>query len=216
MSMEQHEKLRRTKVERIRVQNPTGKKNRFDDVSLFNVVLLFSSPTHSTNDRTPYTINSIITSPTKITNVANSNVQRARGTTSNAISPVSNILSTNGENLTKKMDVDLGNSSRHSQKRRSVSAATSSATTFLSLTGKTGRTKRTNSSSAIHSRSKSSINVTNSKRAHSPSSINLSGTMTKNNTNQRKKQKFSHYWALFGKSEQKLVLIDVKIRFDSI
>lgn len=173
-------------------------------------MFFFSSPTHSTGDRTPYTINSIITSPTKITNVANLNVHRPRGTTSNIISPVSNILSTNGELLTKKLDVDLGNSSRHSQKRRSVSAATSSATTFLSLTGKNSRSKRTNSSSAIHGRSKSSINVTNSKRAHSPLSVNLPGTTAKNNTNQRKKQKFSHYWALFGKSEQKLVLIDVK------
>ena len=136
--------------------------------------------------------------------------QRPRGTSSNIISPVSNILSTNGESSANAHDAaDLGQSSRLSNKRRSVSAATASATTFLTLTGKNSRAKRTNSSSAIHGRSKSSNNVTNSKRAHSPSSVHLPGTTTKNNSTQRKKQKFSHYWALFGKSEQKLVSIDV-------
>lgn len=92
-------------------------------------------------------------------------------------------------------------------KRRSVSAATASATTFISITDKNSRTSRTNSSSAISSRSKSSTHITNTKRSHSPSSIILVGS--NKNLSQRKKQKISHHWALFGKSEQKLVSIDV-------
>jgi hypothetical protein len=92
-------------------------------------------------------------------------------------------------------------------KRRSVSAATASATTYISITGKNSRTARTNSSSAIPIRSKSSTHVTSTKRSHSPSSIILVGS--NKNPSQRKKQKISHHWALFGKSEQKLVSIDV-------
>ena len=93
-------------------------------------------------------------------------------------------------------------------KRRSVSAATASATTFISLTGKNSRSARTNSSSAISMRSKSSTQIPNTKRSHSPSSIILVGS--NKNPSQRKKQKVSHHWALFGKSEQKLVSIDVR------
>jgi hypothetical protein len=92
-------------------------------------------------------------------------------------------------------------------KRRSVSAATTSATTFISITGKNSRSARTNSSSAIPIQSKSSTHITNTKRSHSPGSIILVGS--NKNSSQRKKQKVSHHWALFGKSEQKLVSIDV-------
>lgn len=99
--------------------------------------------------------------------------------------------------------------SKSMDKRRSVSAATTSATTFISLTGKNSRSARTNSSSAISMRSKSSTQIPNSKRSHSPSSIILVGS--NKNPSQRKKQKVSHHWALFGKSEQKLVSIDVGI-----
>lgn len=99
----------------------------------------------------------------------------------------------------------MNKSSRRTHKRRSVSAATASATTFISITGKNSRNARTNSSSAIPIQSKSSTHI---KRSHSPSSIILIGS--NKNPSQRKKQKISHYWALFGKSEQKLVLIDVR------
>jgi hypothetical protein len=92
-----------------------------------------------------------------------------------------------------------------------VSAATASATTYLSITGKNSRATRTNSSSAIPIRSKSSTYIINSKRSHSPTSVNLIGS--NKNLSQRKKQKFSHCWALFGKSEQKFVSTDVSSFF---
>jgi hypothetical protein len=126
------------------------------------------------------------------------------GASATIISPVSNILSSNGE-ITVRSDND--HKFRRMHKRRSVSAATASATTYISITGKNSRAARTNSSSAIPMRSKSSTYMTNTKRAHSPSSVTLMGA--NKNPSQRKKQKVSHYWALFGKSEQKLVLIDV-------
>ncbi|CAF5216986.1 unnamed protein product, partial [Rotaria magnacalcarata] len=92
-------------------------------------------------------------------------------------------------------------------KRRSVSAATATATTYISINDKNSRTARTNSSSAVSVRSKSSTNITNPKRSHSPHSMTLMGS--NKSPGQRKKQKISHYWALFGKCEQKLVSIDV-------
>ncbi|CAF5147136.1 unnamed protein product, partial [Rotaria magnacalcarata] len=91
-------------------------------------------------------------------------------------------------------------------KRRSVSAATATATTYISINDKNSRTARTNSSSAVSVRSKSSTNITNPKRSHSPHSMTLMGS--NKSPGQRKKQKISHYWALFGKCEQKLVSID--------
>ena len=173
---------------------------------------ILSSPTHSTGDRAPCTIGSIITSPTKSSaiNLSTSPLnQRQRlayptGVTTTIISPVSNILSANGE-LAALSD-DEHRSSKCNHKRRSVSA-TASATTLISITGKNARSARTTSSSALPVRSKSSTYIPNSKRSHSPSSVTLLGS--NKNPSQRKKQKFSHYWALFGKSEQKLVSIDV-------
>ena len=157
----------------------------------------------------PHAINSIISSPTKFSGV-NTSVQRPRtthpvGSSSNIISPVSNILSVNGE-LILNIDVD-SNALGRIKKRRSVSAAIGSATTFVSLIGKNSRGARTNSSSVIPMRSKSSTQIINTKRSHSPSSMSLMSSSK--NSSQRKKQKFSHYWALFGKSEQRLVSIDV-------
>jgi hypothetical protein len=173
-----------------------------------NIIFLFSSPTLSTGDRHPYTINAIITSPNKTSGIhADTNVSNhcQRRTTSNIISPVSNILNTNGD-LIIQTNGD-SNSSRHTHKRRSVSAATTSTTTYLSATEKNTRAARTNSSSAVPMRSKSSNNITNSKRCHSPSTVPL--LVSNKNSHQRKKQKFSHYWVLFGKSQRKLVSIDV-------
>lgn len=181
----QQKNLRRTKVER----NRTGKLL----VEVFSssfIFVFFSSPNPLIGDRT-----SANASPTKLAvGVTHSKVP------SNIISPVSNILSSNG-----------GNRQGDLKKRRSVSAATASATTFLSLTGKNSRSTRTNSSSAIHGRSKSSTHSSNSKRSHSPPALSFAAatTTTTKNNHQRKKQKFSHCWALFGKSEHKLVSIDV-------
>jgi hypothetical protein len=77
-------------------------------------------------------------------------------------------------------------------KRRSVSAATTSSPTIVSITSRTLRGKRT-------------ISATNRNRSYSPASI----TLPLSNHNQRKKQKILHYWILFGKSEPQLVSIDV-------
>ena len=160
---------------------------------------LSSSPSPPV-DKSMYTINSIIASPTKL---AHGNLKaHPPGTTSNIISPVSNILSSNGKS-------PVGSDAeqkvrRRLHKRRSVSAATGSATTYLSITGKGSRAVRTHSSSAISIRS---TNLTTIKRSHSPTSVTLIGQ--NKGSNQRKKQKFSHNWALFGKSEQRLVSVDV-------
>lgn len=81
-------------------------------------------------------------------------------------------------------------------KRRCVSAAATNTPTIVSITGRNSRGKRTNS-------------ATNRKRSYSPASI----TLPLSNNNQRKKQKVSHHWILFGKSEQKLVSIHVKLIF---
>lgn len=175
---------------------------------------LFSSPTPSLGDKNLNTIHSIITSPTKYAGVnLSTSPSRPRltnpsGPFGGIISPVSNILSTNGD---LSFDCDLNHKNAHRiHKRRSVSAATGSATTYISINDKNSRTARTNSSSAISIRSKSSTNMTNTtnpKRSHSPHSMTLLGL--NKSPGQRKKQKISHYWALFGKSEQKLVSIDV-------
>lgn len=191
----------------IRVRSPTSKEIVFSALKSARG-RLFSSPASSTGDRAGYTINSIIASPTKAPG-SNPNVnllaQRARGTPANVISPVSNILNSNGE---RSLENDVNQATaRRKHKRRSVSAATASATTYLSIADRNSRAARTNSSSAISVRSKSSNTLTSNKRSHSPSSVNLLGP--NKNVTQRKKQKVSHHWALFGKSEQKLVTIDV-------
>jgi len=126
------------------------------------------SKSNGSPDRTSYSINSIITN------------NQVTSSTSTIISPVSNILNSNGE--TK--------SSRRAHKRRSVSATTANSTTIISM--KNSRSSRTNSCTA--------------KRSHSPSLMNFNET-TKN-PSQKKKQKVSLCWVLFGKSEQKLVSID--------
>ena len=173
---------------------------------------MFSSTTATVEDRTVNTVNSSITSPTKIptTNLSASLSKRHHSITNSTeeletiISPVSNILSSNGELSFGSED---RTSSQFIHKRRSVSAATTSATTYISVNEKNSRAARTNSSSAISMQSKTSTHVTNKKRSYSPSSSPL--TSSNKNLNQRKKQKFSHYWILSGRSEQKLVLIDV-------
>jgi hypothetical protein len=119
---------------------------------------------------------------------------------------VSNIPNSNGD-----LPVDGGDgnhkSSRRVPNRRSVSAATANTTTIISTAERSSRGTRTKSASTIPIRSKSSINR---KRSYSPVSISLSVT-----NNQKKRQKVSH-WVLFGKSERKLVSIDVSFSFSSI
>ena len=103
----------------------------------------------------------------------------------------------------KSLSNNLDNSpsgSRRVLKRRSVSAATVNTTTIISRTDKNFRGKRTISASSIPLRS-------NKKRSHSSASVTL--PLSNKNSNQRKKPKISNYWILFGKSEQKLVSIDV-------
>ena len=78
-------------------------------------------------------------------------------------------------------------------KRRTVSA------TVLSTPSRTSRGKRT-------------ISATPRKRSYSPSSISLPVSKT----HSKKKQKIEHHWILFGKSEQKLVSIDVRNVFFSL
>lgn len=111
----------------------------------------------------------------------------------------------NDKNLSADLSIDTSESFRYIPKRRSVSAATTNSITAISLTERNLRESRTHSASNINSpRTKSSFNR---KRSYSPSSLTL--TSPNKPTNQRKKQKVSNYWVLFGKSEQKLVSIHV-------
>ncbi|CAM4799688.1 unnamed protein product [Rotaria magnacalcarata] len=146
-----------------------------------------SSPTSLIREQVPYTNNSTTISPRK---TINSNESRT-------ILPV-----LNDQNLNANVSIENKTSSERIAKRRSVSAATTNSITAISLTDKNTHEKRTHSASNISARSKSSVNR---KRFYSPSSITLA--LPNKNVHQRKKQKISHYWLLFGKSEQKLVSI---------
>ncbi|CAF3007434.1 unnamed protein product [Rotaria socialis] len=146
-----------------------------------------SSPTALIREQVPYTNNSMAISPRK---TIDSNESRT-------ILPV-----LSDQNLNANVSIDNKTSPECVAKRRSVSAATTNSIRAISLTDKNIREKRTHSASNISARSKSSANR---KRSYSPSSIALA--LPNKNVNQRKKQKISHYWILFGKSEQKLVSI---------
>ena len=90
--------------------------------------------------------------------------------------------------IVEKPIVASNASPRRILKRRTVSA------TVLSTPSRTSRGKRT-------------ISATPRKRSYSPTSISLPLSRTQ----ARKKQKIRHHWILFGKSEQKLVSIDVGV-----
>ena len=92
---------------------------------------------------------------------------------------------------------------RYVKKRRGVSATT--PTTAAALDRST-RVTRTQSSSVIPTRSRS---LADRKRSHSSTSVTL--PVSQRSTSQRKKQKITHHWTLFGKFERQLV--SIKVRF---
>ena len=95
---------------------------------------------------------------------------------------------------------------RYASRRRGVSATTTTTTTTRTVVKRTTRGARTQSSSVIPTRSKS---LADRKRSHSSTSVTL--PVSQKSTSQRKKQKITHYWTLFGKFERQLV--SLKVRF---
>ncbi|CAF2658388.1 unnamed protein product [Rotaria sp. Silwood2] len=140
-----------------------------------------SSSSSSICDNIPQINNSMITIPEKI---INNNPSRI------ILSPSNNLNLNDNSSIGNKKTSECIIS-----KRRTISSTTANSITNISIADE----KRTHSVSNISLRSKSSINK---KRSYSPT-LSLSNK----NSVQRKKQKISNYWILFGKSEQKLVSI---------